>query len=60
MEFKQIAIPTLEVDLPKDQSQVPDLFIYLYTESGYFSSYDEKIGFYRISAKDLFKTSKQD
>ena len=56
MEFKKIAIETLEVDLPKEISQIPDLFIYLYTESGYLSSYDEKLGYTRIPAKELIKT----
>ena len=48
-------IPTLEVDLPQDIEQIPDLFIYLYSKTSYigFNSYKERLGFCRIPAKEL-------
>lgn len=49
-------IPTLEVDLPQDIEQIPDLFISLYTEPSYIRldrSKKERLGFCRIPAKEL-------
>ena len=52
-------IPSLSVDLPYKIDQVPDLFIYLYSETTF--KYKEKLGFVRIEAKSLFnKEAKPD
>ena len=51
MDFDKIPIDTLEVDLPQNQDQVPDLFVYLYTEGGLMSTTEEKLGYIRIPAK---------
>ena len=49
----KVTIPEIEIDLPHDIHQVPDVFIYLYTETTFPFKYKEKLGFLRIPAKEL-------
>ena len=52
-----MSIEALEVEMPTDVSQIPDIFISIYTEkndlkSRFMGKQEERVGFARFSAKD--------
>ena len=49
----KVSIEAIPIDLPQDINQVPDCFIYLYSETTFPFKAKEKLGFNRIPAKDL-------